>query len=176
MRLPLLLPSLCALALLAALPDRAQGQDFEVDLSQCRDQLEAFARPSLDCPVSVSPTTRGLERVPEMLRQLLSGLTCTTRLTADKADVYGQWITPGRFDPPAKQITCQHPQIKNQRLTATVDVTCTRNGEGNGGQWSCPPGVKQIEGAGMLGQYLTQYLNQGSGLWRGLEDELAARD
>ncbi|MBK1668628.1 hypothetical protein CKO28_11365 [Rhodovibrio sodomensis] len=167
-----LLPLLCALALVAVLPGRAQAQDFAVDLSQCRDQLEAFARLQLDCPVSVTPSESGLQQMPEMLRQLLSGLTCTTQVTANKADVYGQWITAGRFDPPRKQITCRHPNIQNQRLTATVDVTCTRDGD----SWSCPPGVEQIEGAGMLGQYLTQYLNQGSGLWSGLEQELAKRD
>jgi hypothetical protein len=172
MRLPLLLPVLCAVAVLAAMPGRGHTQDFDVDLSQCRDQLEAFARLDLDCPVSVTPTDAGLKRVPDMLRQLLSGLTCSTQLNANKADVYGQWITPGRFDPPRKQITCQHPQIENQRLTATVDVTCTRDRD----SWSCPPGVEKIEGAGMLGQYLTQYLNQGSGLWSGLEEELAKRD
>ncbi|MBK1697953.1 hypothetical protein [Rhodovibrio salinarum] len=172
MRVRPLLPLLCALALLVGLPDRTHAQDFDIDLSQCREQLKAFARPQLDCPVSVTPTDRGLERVPEVLRQLLSGLTCTTQLRANKADVYGQWITPGRFDPPRKQIVCQHSQIKNQRLSATVDVTCTRDGD----SWSCPPGVEKIEGAGMLSQYLTQYLNQGSGLWKGLEEELAKRD
>lgn len=170
----LLLPvlSALALALAAALPSGTRAQDFEVDLSQCRDQLAAFARLRLDCPVAVTPSEAGLERVPELLRQLLSGLTCTTRLTANKADVYGAWITPGRFDPPRKQITCEHATIRNQQLTATVDVTCTRSGD----RWSCPPGVEQIDGAGMLGSYLKQYLNQGSGLWTGLEAELAQRD
>jgi hypothetical protein len=172
MRMPALLPFLCALALAAGTPDRSAAQDFQVDLSQCRDQLEAFARLDLDCPVSVTPTDAGLQRVPDMLRQLLSGLTCSTRVIANKADVYGRWITPGRFDPPTKQVVCAHPQIQNQRLTATVDVTCTRDG----GTWSCPPGVEKIEGAGFLGAYLTQYLNQDSGLWPGLEEELAARD
>lgn len=176
MRMPALLTFLCVLALAAAMPERSAAQDFEVDLSQCQEQLEAFARLDLDCPVSVTPTDAGLQRVPDMLRQLLSGLTCSTRVTADKANVYGQWITPGRFDPPTKQITCAHPQIQNQRLTATVDVTCTRSGASDGGTWSCPPGVEKIEGAGFLGSYLTQYLNQGSGLWRGLEEELAKRD
>ena len=171
-----LMTALLTLALFAGGADRGQAQDFDVDLSRCQDQLEAFARLQLDCPVKVTPTDAGLKRVPEMLRQLLSGLTCGTRLTANKADVYGKWITPGRFDPPRKQITCEHPQIKNQRLTATVDVTCTREGDGEAGKWSCPPGVEKIEGAGMLGQYLTQYLNQGSGLWSGLEQELAKRD
>jgi hypothetical protein len=176
MRIRPLLPVLGALFLVAGAPERATAQDFEVDLSQCQEQLEAFARLQLDCPVSVKPTDAGLERVPEMLRQLLAGLTCTTRVAANKADVYGQWITPGRFDPPRKQITCEHPQIQNQRLTVTVDVTCTRQGDGEAGDWTCPPGVEKIEGAGMLGQYLTQYLNQGSGLWSGLERELADRD
>ena len=173
---PPLMPALLALALLAGISGRGQAQDFDVDLSQCQDQLEAFARLQLDCPVAVRPTDAGLQRVPDLFRQLLSGLTCTTRLTANKADVYGQWITPGRFDPPRKRITCQHPQITNQRLVATVDVTCTREGDGTNGRWSCPPGVEKIEGAGMLGAYLTQYLNQGSGLWAGLEEELAKRD
>jgi hypothetical protein len=172
MRMPALLPFLCALALTAGTPDRSAAQDFKVDLSQCQEQLEAFARLDLDCPVSVTPTDAGLQRVPDMLRQLLSGLTCSTRVIANKADVYGRWITPGRFDPPTKQVVCAHPQIQNQRLTATVDVTCTRDG----GTWSCPPGVEKIEGAGFLGAYLTQYLNQDSGLWPGLEEELAARD
>ncbi len=171
-----LLTALLTLALFASCADRGQAQDFHVDLSQCQNQLEAFARLQLDCPVEVTPTDAGLQRVPDMLRRLLSGLTCSTQLTANKADVYGKWITPGRFDPPRKQITCQHPQINNQRLTATVDVTCTREGDGTNGRWSCPPGVEKIEGAGMLGQYLTQYLNQGSGLWAGLEEELAKRD
>lgn len=177
MRLRFLLPLLFALPGLAAVhPTGAKAQDFEVDISQCRDQLEAFARLHLDCPVSVTPTDAGLQRVPDMLRQLLAGLTCTTQVSANKSDVYGAWITPGRFDPPRKQITCEHPSIKNQRLIATVDVTCTRDGDGDAGQWSCPPGVEKIEGAGMLGAYLTQYLNQGSGLWTGLEEELAQRD
>ena len=176
MRIRPLLPVLGALFLVAGAPARATAQDFEVDLSQCQEQLEAFARLRLDCPVTVKPTDAGLDRVPGMLRQLLAGLTCRTQVDANKADVYGQWITPGRFDPPRKQITCQHPQIQNQRLTATVDVTCTRAGNGDTAEWTCPPGVEKIEGAGMLGQYLTQYLNQGSGLWTGLEKELAARD
>ena len=172
MRLRPLALSLFALAILAATPGRGDAQDFDVDISQCRDQLEAFARLKLDCPVSVTPSDAGLTRVPDMLRQLLSGLTCSTQLKANKADVYGKWITPDRFDPPRKQIACEHATIKDQRLTATVDVTCTRDGD----RWSCPPGIEKIEGAGMLGQYLTRYLNQGSGLWTGLEEELAARD
>ena len=167
-----LLTLLCALAVLAAVPGRAEAQAFKVDMSQCRDQLEAFARLRLDCPISVTPSDAGLKRVPDMLRQLLSGLTCSTQVTAEKSDVYGRWITEGRFDPPPKRITCEHATIKNQRLTATVDVTCTRDGD----SWTCPPGVEKIEGAGMLGQYLTQYLNQGSGLWSELEEELAQRD
>ena len=170
----LLLPLLCALAVFAVVPSRADAQDFKVDISQCRDQLEAFARLQLNCPISVTPSDAGLKRVPDILRQLLSGLTCSTRVTAAKSDVYGRWITEGRFDPPPKRITCEHATIENQRLTATVDVTCTRDGEA--GKWSCPPGVEKIEGAGMLGRYLTQYLNQESGLWRGLEEELATRD
>ena len=64
-------------------------------MSQCRDQLEAFARLQLDCPISVTPSDAGLKRVPDMLRQLLSGLTCSTQVTADKSDVYGRWITEG---------------------------------------------------------------------------------
>lgn len=171
-----LMTALVAVALFTGGAGPSHAQDFEVDLSRCQEQLEAFARLQLDCPVAVTPTEAGLERVPEMLRQLLSGLTCSTRLTANKADVYGKWITSGRFDPPRKQITCQHPQINNQRLVATVDVTCKREGDGSNGRWSCPPGVEKVEGAGMLGQYLTQYLNQGSGLWSGLEAELAKRD
>jgi hypothetical protein len=161
-----------AVALFTGGAGPSHAQDFEVDLSHCQEQLEAFARLQLDCPIAVTPTDAGLKRVPEMLRQLLSGLTCSTRLTANKADVYGQWITSERFDPPRKQIICDHPEIQNQRLTATVDVTCTRDGD----SWSCPPGVEKIEGAGFLGQYLTQYLNQGSGLWSELEEELAERD
>jgi hypothetical protein len=167
---------MCALGLLAASAGRAEAQAFEVDISECRDQLEAFARLQLDCPVAVTPSDAGLGEVPEMLRQLLSGLTCSTRIDANKADVYGKWITPGRFDPPRQRITCQHATIQNQRLTATVDVTCTRADSGEDARWSCPPGVEKIEGAGMLGQYLTRYLNQGSGLWRELEAELAKRD
>lgn len=173
MRQIAVVPSFLLAALLcAAAPARAQAQTFAVDLSQCRDQLEAFARTDLDCAVAVRPSEAGLERVPDMLRSLLAGLRCDTTVTAEKADIYGQWITDGRFDPPPQRIACRHAEMQAEELVATVDVTCTRKGDA----WSCPPGVDKIDGAGALGQILAQYLNQEAGLWRALEEELAKRD
>jgi hypothetical protein len=173
MRIPLLLGLIAAIAAASA-PGvgPARGQTFAVDLSQCRDQLEAFARTDLDCAVAVRPSEAGLERVPDMLRGLLSGLSCRAQVTAEKAAVYGQWITDGRFDPPAQRIACRHAEMQAEELVAAVDVTCTRAE----GTWNCPPGVEKIEGAGALGQILAQYLNQDAGLWRALEEELAKRD
>jgi hypothetical protein len=167
-------PAVCALLLLALVTpaSEARAQDFDVELAQCREQLEAFARLDLDCPVTVTPSAAGLERVPDLLRPMLSGLKCRTQLQARKTEVYGSWITEGRFDPPRKTIACTHEAMQGRDLTATVDVTCTRDQD----QWTCPPGVEKIEGAGTLGQFLMQYLNQGSGLWTGLEAELAERD
>lgn len=170
MRVRRLLPLFLLAAL--ALGGRAQAQDFQIDISQCRNQLEAFARLDLDCPVAVRASQDAVQRVPEMLRPLMSGLTCRTQLTARKSDVYGKWIVEGRFDPPRKRIACSHPDVQGNDLVATVDVTCTRQADG----WSCSPGVERIEGAGMLGDVLKQYLNTDAGIWTGLERELAQRD
>ncbi len=169
---PTLLTALLALPLVLAAPRPAAAQDFEVDFQECREQLEAFARLDLNCPVSVRPSAGALERVPDMLRGVFSGLTCRTQVDARKADVYGSWILADRFDPPRKEIVCSHADMQGRDLVAVVDVTCTRQGEA----WSCPPGVERIDGAGALNEVLAQYLNQGSGVWRGLEQELAKRD
>lgn len=160
------------LLLAAASGSAAAEEDVDLNLNECRDQLEAFARLDLDCEVQASVAEQGLARVPETLRPMLAGLSCHTRVAAQKSEIYGDWIVTDRFDPPRTRVVCNYDEAASQPLVATVDIGCTRHGEA----WSCPPAVEGIEGAGPLGKVLTRYLNQDSGLWQGLERELARRD
>ncbi|MFP3423287.1 hypothetical protein R0K19_28385, partial [Bacillus sp. SIMBA_161] len=72
---PLLGLLLLAAAFVSAGP-AAADDNVDLDISECRDQLAAFARLDLDCLVRASVAEQGLSQVPETLRPMLAGLSC----------------------------------------------------------------------------------------------------
>jgi hypothetical protein len=156
----LLVPGLAGIALAATA--------VEVDFRTCQQQLEALLRPDVDCIVEIHPGS--FSDIPQILQSLLAGATCRLPLRFRKAQVYSEWITDAGARSPDFAITCSLAASgQPQRLSASARVECTRAGP----TWSCIPVLHDVNGLGVLGRALENYVNNNAQLRSALTNALS---
>lgn len=135
----------------------AAAQNRRIDASACRDQAQAFARLDIDCTLTIRAGEKDLERAPFFLQALIGNLECKIPLKFDKSKVYGVWITETRVNPPPLTVACTVPAGPNPGIiSGTFDADCVRSE----GQWTCHPGLSDVQGLGPLAPVVEQFVNE----------------
>jgi len=155
------------------LTDGAHAQQKRFDVEECRKQAQAFARLDINCVLTVRAGERDLRAAPAYLQALLGDFECRIPLVFDKANVYGVWITEDRVNPPPLDVSCSILSgVTGGDITAVFDVDCVRNA----GQWSCYPGLRNVDGLGPLAPVIEDFVNNEPVFPRFLAKHLARFD
>ena len=166
-RLIMIAALLAALTPLSGPPAAAQDRRF--DVTECREQAQAFARLDVDCTLVITARQGDLDRAPAFLRALIADLECQIPLKFDKAEVYGGWITDNRVNPPPIRVDCTVLEGAGLgRISGIFDADCVRLD----GQWACYPGLSDVTGLGPLGSVVEEFVNDEGLLGRFLAKQL----
>ncbi len=144
----------------------------DMDSSTCLAQMQNILGTGLNCALKLTPGPEEAAKLKVDSSGALTGYECTIVINAPKADIYGKWIVPNAVRLPALPVACVVSTTGDAKATisAIFQPECVRAAATQ--PWECKPGAQRIEGLGVLGTILQNFINHDNGLKQGMRQAL----
>lgn len=129
-----------------------------VDVKNCEEQLRDVVRVDIACAIEIQPDSEQKDELIERTSGIVSDFICMLPISFRKEAIYSKYIKQDSVELPKLVTTCSifGPGSEPLEVSATFQPKCVKGRN----IWSCKPNASDIEGLGVLGRPLENYINQ----------------